>query len=77
MSIKFYVFDHDQTAEVNAWIEDRGELPPVAIYIDDFDLAALAWEDCCERLLDHRMPYDGNNDPIYIPEIDRTVYCSY
>lgn len=77
MSIQFYVFDHNQVDAVNEWLDDKGELPPVAIYIDDQDLAALAWEDCCERLLDHKLPYDTNNAPVYIPEIDRTVYCSY
>lgn len=76
MSIQFYVFDHNQVDAVNEWLADRGELPPVAVYLES-DLAALSWEDCCLYYLDNKMPYDGDNDPVYIPEIDRTVYCDY
>lgn len=76
MSIQLYILAGDRVSDVNAWLDDKGELPPVASCMTG-DLAALTWEDCCLYYLDNKMPYDGDNDPVYIPEIDRTFYCDY
>lgn len=75
MSIKLYVFEHDQTAAVNEWIADNGELPPVE-YFTSGAKAATFWENVCEIWL-YKNPWDGNNDPVYLPGSDITVYCSY
>lgn len=76
MSIQLYILAGDRVADVNAWLDDRGELPPVASCMTG-DLAALTWEDCCIYYLDNKMPYDGDLSPVYIPEINRTYYCVY
>lgn len=76
MSIQLYTFDHDQVDAVNEWINDNGNKPQASAYYTG-STAATMWESICEVWLGDKMPYDGDNDPVYVPAFDMTVYCSY